>query len=98
MRERRRERAERMATVQATVPCVAPPGWAVLERRLLEVMDRAVYPFLDKYTRHDGTLIWREAMPDSWQSRDGADDFYESFYNWPLLYLLGGGDHLLPLA
>ncbi len=31
----------------------------------------------------------------SWQSRDGADDFYESSYNWPLLYLLGGGDHLL---
>ena len=30
--------------------------------------------------------------------RDGLDDFYESFYNWPLLYLLGGGDDLLTLG
>ena len=27
-----------------------------------------------------------------------ADDFYESFYNWPLLYLLGGSDNLLELG
>jgi hypothetical protein len=31
-------------------------------------------------------------------TRDRADDFYESSFNWPLLYLLGGGDHLLTLA
>jgi hypothetical protein len=61
-------------------------------------MDQSVYPFLEKYTREDGTLIWRSERGEDWQSRDGADDFYESFYNWPLLYLLGGGDHLLPLA
>ncbi|MBI3942937.1 MAG: hypothetical protein HY326_07985 [Chloroflexi bacterium] len=81
-------------TVEASMPCLAPPAWAVLERRLLEIMDQAVYPFLDKYTREDGTLIWADKM----EGRDGADDFYESFYNWPLLYLLGGGDHLLPLS
>jgi hypothetical protein len=28
-------------------------------------------------------------------SRDGADDFYEPFFNWPMLYLLGGADDLL---
>ena len=83
-----------MPTVQATVPALCPPAWAVLQRRLFEVMDAAVQPFLEKYTRPDGQLIWRDALP----TRDGADDFYESFYNWPLLYLLGGGDHLLPLA
>lgn len=87
-----------MITIEATVPCVAPPTWAVLERALFAAMDRAVYPFLAKYTREDGALIWREAGADNWQTRDGADDFYESFYNWPLLYLLGGGDHLLALA
>lgn len=87
-----------MITIEATVPCLAPPDWAVLERTLFAAMDQAVYPFLRKYTRDDGTLIWRDAGADNWQTRDGADDFYESFYNWPLLYLLGGGDHLLSLA
>jgi hypothetical protein len=81
-------------TIRATVPVLDPPAWAVLQRRLLAVMDKAVQPFLARYTRPDGRLIWRDALP----TRDGADDFYESFYNWPLLYLLGGGDHLLPLA
>jgi len=81
-------------TIKATIPCERPPSWAVLERKLIEVMDQAVYPYLEKYTREDGTLIFR----DDFRSRDGADDFYESFYNWPLFYLLGGGDHLLPLA
>jgi hypothetical protein len=60
-------------------------------------MDRSVYPFLAKYTQDDGTLIWGDGV-SPYPSRDGADDFYESFYNWPLLYLLGGGDHLLPLS
>jgi hypothetical protein len=77
---------------------VFPPAWAVWERRLLDVMSEAVHPFAAKYTRPDGSLIWRDENDDSFQSRDGADDFYESFYNWPLLYLLGGADHLLPLA
>lgn len=81
--------------ITATEPCLAPPAWAVLERKLFDVMDQAVYPFLAKYTHPDGTLIWN----DTWYgSRDGADDFYESSFNWPLLYLLGGGDHLLELG
>ena len=81
-----------MLTLTASVPLDAPPAWAVLERALFDLMDRSVQPFLEKYTRPDGTLIWA----DRWSnSRDGADDFYESSYNWPLYYLLGGGDHLL---
>ena len=31
-------------------------------------------------------------------SRDGADDFYEAFFNWPVLYQLGGADDLLDAA
>ena len=82
-------------TLTASVPLGDPPAWAVLERTLFDVMDRSVYPFLDKYTHADGTLIWA----DTWKnSRDGADDLYESSYNWPLYYLLGGGDHLLTLG
>jgi hypothetical protein len=83
-----------MITIEATIPCSTPPAWAVLERKLMEVMDQSVYPYLEKYTREDGTLIYR----DDFRSRDGADDFYESFYNWPLFYILGGGEHMLSLA
>ncbi|WP_141935636.1 hypothetical protein [Microbacterium sp. SLBN-154] len=30
--------------------------------------------------------------------RDGVDDFYEPFFNWPTLYRLGGSDDLLEAA
>lgn len=84
-----------MTTIIATVPTGAPPQWAVMERALIDLMDRSVFPYLEKYTQPDGSLIW----VDKWRnSRDGLDDLYESFYNWPLFYILGGGDHLLPLA
>ncbi len=81
--------------ITARVPLEKAPAWAVLERQLFSVMEEAVFPFLKKYTHPDGRLIWKEGIH---QSRDGADDFYESFYNWPLLYLLGGADHLLELG
>ncbi|MBZ0294320.1 MAG: hypothetical protein K8L99_17290 [Anaerolineae bacterium] len=84
-----------MITIKANLPCTQPPAWALLERKLFEIMNEAVYPFLEKYTREDGTLIWRDEWPNT---RDGLDDFFESFVNWPLLYLLGGGDHLLELS
>jgi hypothetical protein len=61
-------------------------------------MSQSIHPFRRKYTHEDGSLIWRDTADDNYQSRDGADDFYESFYNWPLLYLLGGDDHLLDMA
>ena len=81
-----------MITITATIPCTQPPAWALLERRLFDAMDEAVQPFLDRYVTEEGELIWREGGTGS---RDGADDFYESVYNWPLAYLLGGSEHLL---
>jgi hypothetical protein len=81
-------------TIEATLPVGTPPAWAVLERHLFELLDQVVEPFVAKYTRADGTLIW----PDEPISAGSADDPYEAFYNWPLLYALGGGDHLLTLA
>ncbi len=81
-----------MITITATVPCTQPPAWALLERRLFDAMNESVQPFLDRYVTDEGELIWREGGTGS---RDGADDFYESVYNWPLAYLLGGGEHLL---
>ena len=81
-----------MQTIKATIPSFPPPTWAILQRKLIDIMNEAVDPFLARYVRADGELIWREGGTNS---RDGADDFYESAYNWPLFYLLGGGNHLL---
>ncbi|MEZ4674014.1 MAG: hypothetical protein R2932_07185 [Caldilineaceae bacterium] len=81
-----------MVTITATTPTFPPPTWALLQRQLIELMNAATEPFLQRYVREDGELIWRNGGTGS---RDGADDFYESAYNWPLFYLLGGGDHLL---
>lgn len=64
----------------------APPGWALWERQLLDRLYPAALEFVHKYTREDGTLIWR----DRWPGMDGSDDGYESFYNFPLYYALGG--------
>src|SRR5436305_341980 len=83
-----------MQTITATTPCLNPPTWATLERTLIDLMNESVYPFLQKYTREDGTLIWR----DTWYtSRDGADDCYESSYNWgPGMRVYGLPFHDLP--
>jgi hypothetical protein len=72
----------------------APPDWAVKQRYLIDLMDRAALDFVERYTRPDGTLIWRER----WPGMDGSDDGYESFVTFPLFYLLGGGEHVHALA
>ncbi len=81
-----------MRQLTATCPLTEPPAWAVLQRQLMSVMNEAVHPFVAKYTRPDGSLVWNQPWAHS------EDDFYESFHNWPLLYLLGGGQHLLDLG
>ena len=50
--------------------------------------------FAREFTGPDGRLNYRHALT----SRDGVDDFYETFFNWPQLYLLGGADDLLAEA
>lgn len=85
-------------TIRASLPLIAPPAWAVLERQLIDLMNTAARVYLKKYTHQNGPrageLIWRDELP----GRDGADDFYEAFYNFPLLYLLGGADDLLEIG
>ena len=84
-----------MLTIEATAHYEIAPAWALLERKLIDLMNEAVHPYLEKYTHPDGSLIWR----DYWSgSRDGADDLYESCHNFAQFYALGGGDHLLELA
>ncbi len=82
-----------LAAVPITTPD-APPEWAVWERHVLDRLHPAACEFFEKYTRPDGTLIWR----DEWPGMDGSDDGYESFYNFALYYALGGPEDLRPLA
>lgn len=70
------------------------PQWALLERRLFEQMSLAAVRFVERYTRPDGTLVWRE----EWPGMDGSDDGYESFGNFPLFYALGGHEEVHRLA
>ena len=63
-----------------------PPAWALAQRQLIDTMNAAVPIFEARYTRPDGSFIWRE----EWPGMDGSDDGYESFGNWPQFYVLGG--------
>ena len=71
------------------------PAWAFWQRHLLATMSEAALFFADRYTKPDGSLIWARS---EWKGMDGSDDAYESVYNFPLLYFLGGAAELLPLA
>ncbi|MGY0488440.1 hypothetical protein [Streptomyces sp. WG-D5] len=74
------------------------PQWAVLERELFAAQDKAWRLFADRYTEADGRLVFRDTLGEGLDGRDGVDDFYEPFFNWPTLYLLGGSADLLPAA
>ena len=85
-----------MKTITGNIPFVEPPEWAILERSLIDLMNKAVEPVMEKYVRPDGSVMW--PTTDDFTSFDGLDDAYESFHNWPVFYLLGGGDHILELS
>jgi len=57
-------------------------------------MNTAAEAFVQRYTREDGTLIWR----DGWPGMDGSDDGYESFGTFPLFYALGGSSTVHDLS
>ena len=77
--------------ITTSVPLLEPPGWAVAERELFDLLDHAWRRFARDFTGPDGRLNYRYTLT----TRDGVDDFYETFFNWPQLYLLGGADDLL---
>ncbi|GAT71546.1 hypothetical protein MHM582_0010 [Microbacterium sp. HM58-2] len=74
-----------------TSPLRAVPAWAVLQRRLFAEIEEARKVFRDRYTLPDGRLRGVAEFVD----RDGVDDLYEPFFNWPAFYLLGGADEAL---
>jgi len=77
-------------TTITTQDRVNPPNWAIRQRELIRLMDRAALPFVAHSTRSDGTLDWRT----EWTSMDGTDNGYEAFLSFPLFYILGGGEHI----
>jgi hypothetical protein len=77
--------------IEASTP-VNPPAWAVLERRLMEVMGQAALKYHAQYVRAGGTLAWKT------EGLASLDDLPESFYNFPLLYALGGDERLKQIA
>ena len=88
-----RSGAAELAVVEIADP-LSPPDWALWERHVLDRLYPAAVEFVRKYTREDGTLIWR----DAWPGMDGSDDGYESFYNFPLYYALGGPEEIHALS
>jgi hypothetical protein len=77
--------------VEATTPIGGPPRWAVLQRELFDLLDAGWRRFEQLYCADDGSLVFHGRT----FGRDGVDDFYEPFFNWPALYVLGGADDLL---
>ncbi|ELY97707.1 hypothetical protein [Natrialba aegyptia] len=72
-----------------------PPEWALLQRELFETMADAVDRFVDEYVDENGEPYW---PPRGYTGVDGFDDVIEGFYNWPLVYALGGDERFLEHA
>ena len=82
----RKIEAPRMARIGAT-RVAAPPPWALLERRLIALMEESGRLFARQYfERGGGTLL-----------AEDVDDLYEQMYNFGLFYAIGAADDLLDL-
>jgi len=68
--------------------------WAHLQREIIKRINDAAPEFVARYTRSDGSLIWR----DKWPSMDGSDDPYEAFMYLALFYSIGGSEEVYQLA
>jgi len=72
----------------------AAPEWAKLEREIITQLNEVAPEFVARYTRSDGSIIWR----DEWPSMDGSDDPYEAFMYLALFYTIGGSEEVYELA
>ncbi len=70
------------------------PEWAKLEREIITQLNEVAPEFVARYTRSDGSIIWR----DEWPSMDGSDDPYEAFMYLALFYTIGGSEEVYELA
>ena len=73
---------------------MAPPDWAVLQRRLLRANAEACEAFYAKYVdRRDWLRVF-----ERWGANDGPDDAAEATNDWAVLHALGGADRILDLT
>ncbi len=72
---------------------LSPPEWALLQRALLTANENGVDLFARRYLMPNGVL----RHEPHWGGNDGPDDVMENFWNWPLLYMLGGRGEVLDL-
>src|SRR6185503_14919291 len=72
---------------------MAPPAWAVLERRVLDASTPALTEFYNKY--YDDRGYVRCVL--RWGADDGPDDAFENMAGWPELHALGGSGEILRL-
>ena len=84
-----------MLELEAQTPCRARPEWAIRQRELFDAMRAAVDVFVKAYTDENCEPLW---PPDGHVGADGFDDLLEGFYNWPLLYAMGGDERFLERA
>jgi len=89
--------AEQIPSVRIDTPFSDPPAWALLERQLIDLMNRTPEVLLQKYVRPNGEIKW-PPREEGFQSIDALDDAYESFHNWPLFYAVGGHEKFLKYA
>lgn len=85
---------ESIAVVRATVPVTSAPRWAKAQRSLFALLDEAWPIFENAFCAPDGSIRYSGRL----SSRDGGDDFFETFFNWPAYYLLGGSAAILPAS
>ena len=70
-----------------------PPVWAILQRKLIDIINETPDLIMEKYVEPNGYMMWPND-PD-FASIDALDDMYESFHNWPLFYSIGGHEKFL---
>jgi hypothetical protein len=78
----------------STIRCdaqVAPPEWALLERHLIDTLNRAGVEFYNTYVAEDGSVRYKERYEGGMNS---SDDLYEGFKGFSLHTALGGSAEL----
>lgn len=80
--------------ISVTSDSEATPEWAKLQQELRRTISHAAQEFVTRYTRSDGTLIWRS----EWPGMDGSDDPYEAFQYLALFYAVTGDEEVYRLG
>ena len=81
-----------MFEIDASESLSRPPRWAALQRGYFDLLDDALSAFVADYFDEDGQPFW---PPEGHVGLDGTDDVLEGFYNWPLVYAMGGDERFL---